>query len=250
MRACPAVARTIKLVSMPQKLSVSEIKAVAEAAITAKYSVDAAKKALEDAGGEDETLKAAVTTAETAYADAKNKADALSQEPVPKLTPEQIAKRKRKIGIIRKELQDAGAADDEDDADDDDDEDNLDKPITRRELAQIKANEAAQTAVQMADTIADPIAKDAVKAALKRLVPSGNPDQDFTEAVAIANREKNNKVLEELSRKPIVVQHRSGAGAPLKQDTTGEFTPTAEEAGFMKPPFNLSKEAIIAARPK
>lgn len=233
---------------MQSKLSVEEIKAVAETAISAKTAVATAKAAL-DADPENQTLKSALTTAEAAATDAQTKADALSQSS--QLSPKQISKMLRKKAIIEKTLQDAGvAADDEDDEDDEDDDledEDLDKPLTRRDLNRIDKAKASKTAVQMAEAIPDVLARDAVKQALSRVVASGDPEKDFQDAVAIASREKNSKVLEELRRKPTAPQHRSGSGAPARQEGAA-FEPTSEEAKFMRPPFNLTEKDIIKAR--
>lgn len=246
----PTVARTITLVSMPKaKLSVDEIKAVAETAITTRYAADAAQTALAT-NPEDQTLKDAYAIAEQVATQAKQKADALSQQGG--LTPQQIAKKKRKIAIIQNDLRQAGVSTGTattDDDDDDDDADDDDQPLTRGDLKRMRAEEAQQTAVQMAESIADTAAKQAVVAALNDVVPSGNAEEDFKKAVAIANIDRNNKILEEMARKPTVVFHRAGAGAPPPQ-AEGAFEPTADEARFMRPPFSLTKEQIIATRPK
>lgn len=232
---------------MPKgNLSVDEIKAVAEAAITAKHALDAAKKALE-AEPEDQTLKDALTKAEQDATDTQAKADALSQN---ERTPEEqkrLDKMKRKRAIIDRQLRDAGELE-EDDLDLDDD-DELNRPVTFGDLQRIEREKATQTAVQMADEIEDSAAKKAVKDALARVVPSGDPQKDYRDAIAIASRDKNNKILEELGRKVIPNQHQSGSGAPPRR-ADAEFTPTAEEAHFMKPPFNLTKEDILKARPQ
>lgn len=234
---------------MSTKLSVDEIKAIAEIAITTRQTADAAKKAYDDALGSDgeATLKTAYEQAESDAVAAKAKADALSQDGSDPEKQRKVEKLRRKRQYINDELQNLGEEDDDDD--DEDNQDDLDKPVTRRELQQIKVAEAAKTAIQMADAIPDAVAKAAVKEALKRVVPSGDPQKDFTDAVAIANREKNSKVLEEIARKPAAQQHSSGAGAPPKPQDA-EFVPTSDEARFMKPPFNLTKEDILRARSK
>lgn len=233
---------------MIKNLSVSEIRAVAEAAITAQHIADVAKTAL-DADPSSESLKKAFEQAASTATEAKAKADALSQNDESTLTPEQIAKKKRKIAIIQKELRNAGAIKDDDDEDDneDDEDEDPDRPVTFGDLQRMQTREASKTAGQMADAIQDSVAKDAVKSALKRVVPSGNPEQDFRDAVSIANREKNNKILEEIGRRPVVIQHRSGAGAPARSEE-GNFEPSAEEATYMRAPFNLTKEQILKAR--
>lgn len=227
----------------PTKLSVLEIKAVAETAITARHAADAAKTAF-DAKPDDASLKTTWEAAEQTATEAKSKADALSQQT---LSPEQIAKKKRKIAIIQSELQAAGISDDTDD--DTDLEDDDDKPITRGDLKRIAIENASQTASQMADAVQDPAAKQAIKDALVRLVPSGDALKDFADAVAIANRGKNSKVLEEIGRTPPRIAHHTSAGGPPRK-LDGEFVPTSEEARYMRPPFSLTKDQIIKARPQ
>lgn len=230
---------------MQKQLSVSEIKAVAEAAITARHVADGAKAAL-DADPENDTLKTAHVEAERKATEAKTKADALSQD-TSQLTPEQIAKKKRKLAYISKELRDAGELDDnDDDADVDDDMDDPDRPLTVGDYQRMEAKKANDTAAQMADAIEDPVAKEAVKAALKGVVPTGKPEEDFKRAVAIANIDKNNKVLEEIARRPVPRQHSSGAGGPARQEG-GTFEPTAEEAKYMRA-FKLTEKDILKAR--
>lgn len=234
---------------MPKaNLSVDEIKAVAGAAITAKHALAAAKTAL-DADPENQELKSALVTAEQAATDSQAKADALSQNTITK-SPEQIAKMKRKRAIIDRDLRAAGAIDVDDDLDDEDDlDDDPSRPVTFGDLQRIEARKASQTALQMASAIEDVQSRQAVLTALGRVVPSGDPAKDYREAIAIANIDKNSKILEELGRRPIAAQHQSGAGAPPRKEE-GEFVPTAEEARYMKPPFNLSKKDILSSRPQ
>lgn len=235
---------------MPKNISVDEIKAVAGAAVTTRHAADAAKKAWETAAGTDEesSLKAAYDLAETAAEEAKSKADALSQDHAGDPDRKRkVEKLKRKQHFIAEELRTMGESDDDDLDDDDLDEEDLDKPVTRRDLQKIDAKKASQSALQMADAITDPVAKEAVKSALKRVTPSGDADVDFRDAVAIANSGKNSKILEEIGRRVTPPQHRSGAGAPARK-VDEEFVPTTTEAGFMRAPFNLSKEDIIKAR--
>lgn len=237
---------------MPQNLSVAEIRAVAEAAITARHSADAAKKLWEDGAGSDAeaTLKSAYDQAERTAAEAKQKADALSQPPSGDQDKEKrLGKLKRKKAIIEQQLRQLGQSDDIDDEDDDDEAgEDPNRPVTFGDLQRIERNKAKETALSMADAVGDPIAKQAIKDALARVVPSGDAAKDFADAVAIANRGKNSQVLQEIARRPTPPQHVSGAGAPARREE-GEFAPTAEEAAYMKPPFNLSKEDILKARP-
>lgn len=236
---------------MTTKLSVEEIKAVAEAAISARHAADAAKQALEDAGGEDETLKSAYETAELAAKDAHAKTEALSQGPAPAADSDKqrkIEKARRKLGFIKDQLRDLGAEDEEED--DEEDLDDPDRPVTMADLQRIKAREAAASALQMADTIEDAEDREAVKAALKSVVASGDPQKDFKNAVAIASAERNKVILEEHGRRAKPPAHGMGQGAPARHEEGGKFEPTAYEAKFMRAPFNVTKEAIIAARAK
>jgi hypothetical protein len=240
------------------KKSVTEIRQIAEAAITARYAATDAKKAWEDAGSPDGDLKTAYENAEAAATEAKSQADALSQDDGGDDSKKKKAaeKIKRKMQYLKKDLKDLGVSDDDDDSDEDsgdddlDDDIDLDKPLTLGDLQRIEAKKAKNAASDMANAIEDPIARQAVKDALKRITPSGDAEQDYRDALAIANASKNSKILEELMRKPTPPQHRSGSGAPARQakqdDADIEFT--AEEKGYLKPPFNLTKEAVIAAR--
>lgn len=233
---------------MTQKLSVEEIKAVAESAIAARQAAEAAKQALEDAGGEDETLKSAYESAEQAAKDAQAKAEALSQGPTPP-APDQkkIEKLKRKMNFIKEDLRAAGALDEEEE-DEEDDLDDEDRPLTMGDLKRIDARKAAKTALEMANAIEDAGDKAAVVEALKSVVPSGDPQKDFGNAVAIANRVRNSVILEEAGRKVAAPAHTMGAGAPARQQQGDKFEPTLQEQAYMRPPFSLSKEEILAAR--
>lgn len=233
-----------------KKLSVEEIKAVAETAIAAKQAVADAKKALEDAGGDDESLIQALKDAETAATAAEAAAKALSQAPT--LNGETERKKQkllRKKGFINKELKSLGVEDEEEDDDDEEeDEDDLDRPLTHRDLQRIQAKNARKTTLEMADAIEDEDQREAVKAALRMVVATGDPEVDFGNAVAIANRERNDKILEEVGRRGTVRTARTKTGAAARIEA--EFTPTADEAVYMRPPFNLTKKDILEARAK
>lgn len=234
-----------------KKLSVEEIKQIAEAAIGARTKANEAKKAAEDAGGADEALNAAVAEADKAAVDAESVAQALSQSPVvdPAKKVTKLLKKQRSISKALKELGvDEDEEDDEGDEDDEDDIGDDDKPVTFGDLKRINASKARKTALDMADAIPDAADKTAVVAALKRLVPSEDPEKDFKEAVAIANVERNSKVLEEVARKGITRTRPTGTGAaPLREEIV-ELT--SEEKKWTRPPFNLSEKEIVAARSK
>ncbi len=112
-----------------------------------------------------------------------------------------------------------------------------------------KAKEVKVTALQLADAIADEETREKVKEYLThRVVPSGNPDEDFRLALGAASASKNKQVLDEMNRysKPRVVASGSSQPAHVEE----EFVPTEEESRFMQHPYNLTKEKILAARPK
>lgn len=231
---------------MKPQLSVEEIKAVAEAAITAREAVTIAKAAADAAGGTDEGLNAALGEAERTATDAEQKALALSQNPTFPLTPDKkAAKLLRRRNIINRELSQLGV--DPEDEEEDEDED-LDKPVTRRELQQMEMGRARTTAQQMAEEISDPLDRAAVLASLDRVVPSGDPTKDFTEAVAIANIARNSKILEEVGRNAGATRNKpTGTGAPPRREEA--FIPTTYEQMFMTK-MGLKKEDILKAREK
>lgn len=114
---------------------------------------------------------------------------------------------------------------------------------------QEKAKEAQQTALQMADSVADAETKEKVKELLKsRIVPSGNPEQDFRDALGLASSGKNKQIIEEISRYTAPRTVATGGNIPPKFEE--EFLPTEQERIFMAPPYNVSKEKIIEARKK
>lgn len=112
---------------------------------------------------------------------------------------------------------------------------------------QEKAKEAKETALSMADSIVDPETKEAVKQFLQtRIVPSGNPQQDFRDALGLASSAKNKQVIEEIQR--YTSPRTVAAGGDLPPKIEEEFVPTEQERIFMAPPYNMSKEKIIQAR--
>ena len=120
-------------------------------------------------------------------------------------------------------------------------------PVTIGMLKKIEADKAQRTAVQLAEDIQDANERELTKHHLEHTIrPSGNPQEDLRAARAIVNSVKNGQILQEMERKgtPSTAAY---SGAPANTGA-GEFIPTAEEAQMMRPPFSLSKEAIIAAR--
>lgn len=110
-----------------------------------------------------------------------------------------------------------------------------------------KAKETQKTALQLAESVTDEDTREKVKDYLQnRLVPSGNPDDDFRLALGAASASKNKQIVEEMNRysKPRVVASGSSQPAHFEE----EFVPTEDESRFMKPPYNVSEEQIIANR--
>lgn len=229
-------------------MKASEIAAAADTAATARIAAQTAKGAW-DADQTNDSLKTAYDTAQKTADDAKSALDGLSQDGQSPDKKTKVEKIKRKMAYLKKDLKDLGADDDDDENDDEEiDPGEIDpnRAVTFKDLERMKIRDASKGAEDMVNAITDSIARDAVKAALRRIVPSGDPQKDFTDAVAIANREKNSKILEEIMRKPIPPQHRSGAGAP-PPEPDGQFIPTAEEARMQKA-FGLTEKEILAAR--
>lgn len=225
--------------------SSAEIRAAAETAIAARQKAKDAKAAADAAGGADEALNTAYATAESEATGAESHALELSQS----LPPGENKEKKkdqllRRRSFIDKDLRALGVNPTEEQNADDDAED-LDAPMTRREFQEMETAKARNTAQQMAEAISDPLDRAAVLAALPRVVATANPENDFRDAVAIANRERNSKILQEVGRRPATRSTPTGTGAPALQEEP--FVPTAYEQMFMTK-VGLTKEAILKAR--
>jgi hypothetical protein len=116
------------------------------------------------------------------------------------------------------------------------DEEDESRPVTLGDLRRMERERAQQTAVQMADTITDADEKALVKKYLQnRIIPSGNPAEDFALARSMVNAVKNGQVVEEITRQRSTASTRSSAGgAPAKQDDTTNFEATAEELALAR----------------
>ena len=124
-----------------------------------------------------------------------------------------------------------------------------DKPVTLGMLKKFQQETASKNALQLAEEIPTETERELVKYHLQNTIRStGNPQEDLKLARSIVNGVKNSQILEELARKTPPKTHSNATGAPAKEDNSGELTP--EELQFTKPPFNLSKEKIIATRGK
>lgn len=123
-----------------------------------------------------------------------------------------------------------------------------DKPVTLGMLKQLNKANAVKSALDMADDIENETERELVRFHIENTINStGNPNEDLRLARAIVNSVKNSKILEEQDRKGKAKTHSSGSSQPAKEESSpNDLTP--EELAFMKPPFNLTKDAIIKAR--
>ena len=204
-----------------------------------------AKQAAEDAGGTDEALNKVSADAESAL----QKAKAPSQADVNKRTEREKAEfnlKKRAeearaagldpadvLGIRPQVKIEDGLADD--------------TPLTVGTFREMQKQDGKKTALQMANELPEDERAEVI-AALDRVVPSGNAQADLDFARGSVNSEHNRKVAEELQRrgKPV----RTAAGGSSNAPSGEAFEPTPEEQAFMRPPYNMTKEKILAARKK
>lgn len=123
--------------------------------------------------------------------------------------------------------------------------------VVTLEMLDARDREKAQkTALQLAEEIPDEHERNLSKLYLQnRIVPTGDPHEDLKLARALVNSVKNSQIAEEMGRRGTPASHSSAPGVPPRQ-APKEPELSAEELMFTKPPFNLSKEAIVAARPK
>lgn len=111
-----------------------------------------------------------------------------------------------------------------------------------------KAKEVQKTSLQLAEAITDEDLREKVKVNLGRIVPSDNPEEDFRMALGAASSSKNKQVLAEMDRYSKPKFTAAGGSLPANVDENVELT--EEEMVFTRPPYNLSKEKVLAKRPK
>ncbi len=126
-----------------------------------------------------------------------------------------------------------------------------DAPVTLGMLKKMQAEEAkeasSRSALQLAEGIANETERELTKWHLQNTLRStGNPSQDLELASSIVNAAKNKQIIEEVNRKTPTKQATSSGGAAPQIEQEIELTP--DELSFMKAPFHLSKQQIIAAR--
>lgn len=124
-----------------------------------------------------------------------------------------------------------------------------DTPVTVGTLRKMTLESSRKTALQLAEEIPDQHERELTIRYLSRIIPSEDPQEDLRLARQAVNGVKHGMMAEEAGRQAEVKRHGSGAGAPPKQaNPEGELE--ANEIPFTRPPFNLTREQIIAKRPK
>lgn len=96
-----------------------------------------------------------------------------------------------------------------------DDIDEDDKPVTLKMLREMQAKQVQKTAVDLADSITNETERELVKYHIENTInPSGDPETDLKNARILANAVRNQKILDEYSRKTTPPQHSGGSSAP------------------------------------
>lgn len=122
-----------------------------------------------------------------------------------------------------------------------------DKPITRKELKELQARNVTKSALQLADEIENETERELVKHYLNNKIrSSGNPQEDVSDARALANKVKNAKIAEMANQRPGAVRTSSQGGGMPYVAPEEELSP--QEVRMMKAPWNLTKKAILDAR--
>lgn len=125
-----------------------------------------------------------------------------------------------------------------------------DAPLTVAMYEQLQRNNSQKTSIELANEITDPHERAlTIQYLTNRIVPSGDPYDDVRFARQAVNSVKNGQIVEEIARKNAPTNFSSGAGVPPKQNAKPAEL-TVHEQQFAKPPFNMTVEQIIAARPQ
>lgn len=99
------------------------------------------------------------------------------------------------------------------------DEEDDDRPLTKRDLKNIERENAKKSALQMADELPEDERASVRELLETRIVPSGNPQKDYRDAVALANSDKNGQVVAEVKRtRDTKVTRPASGGAPRKEE--------------------------------
>jgi hypothetical protein len=198
-----------------------------------KAAADKAKADADAASHKDPVAEALAK--ENAKRDALAKQNATPAEKAAHRLRENAKKLKELGGNPSEVLGDIDGDDDiEDDPDLDGEDDN--KPLTVGEFKKIRASEKTATALTLADTqISDENERALAKTYLAtRIKPSGDPQQDLEDAMALVNKVKNRQVATEQNRR---------AGTTVRRVSTGSGAP-----GRFEDPVNATEEELAAAR--
>ena len=129
-------------------------------------------------------------------------------------------------------------------------EEDDDQPVTMADLKRFQAQNAQKTALDLASSVTNETERALIEYHLENTIRStGNPQEDFQLAQGLVNAVKNKQIIDGIIRKPLAKTHSSGSGAPAKV-AKPEDELTSVERQFLSAPFNMTKEQIIAARPK
>jgi len=203
-----------------------------------KEAATAAAKLAEDEAAK----KAAEDAAKSSQDPLKVEADKIKKEKEGRTELEKAIFTRNQIDKRIKELggdtpADAGGENEEDKA-----------PVTVGMLKKIEQDKAAKTALTLAnEQIQDETERELVIHHLENSIkPSGNAVTDLAKARAIVNETKNRQIAEEATRRQNPQRYSKAGGAPAQGGEN--FEPTPEELSYMRPPFNLTKDKILAAR--
>lgn len=122
-----------------------------------------------------------------------------------------------------------------------------DAPVTLGMLKMLQSQQAKKTALELANEITNDAERELTREYLtNRIISTGNPQEDLKLARGLVNAIKNKQILEQANIKPQAKRTSSNGGSAPYVKEEEELSP--EEMSFMKPPFNLTKEAIIKSR--
>jgi len=122
-------------------------------------------------------------------------------------------------------------------------------PVTRAELKSFLAEKTQESALDLAQGLADENERKLTIHHLQNTIRStGDAEKDFALALSLTNAVKNGQLAQESARAVRPRTVASAPSAPPKEKSNEELT--SDEQKMMGPPFNLSKEQILAARPK
>lgn len=123
-----------------------------------------------------------------------------------------------------------------------------DQPLTVAMLEQLQKENGKKSALQLAESIEDTKERELTKIYLEnRIVPSGDAQEDLKMARALVNSVKNGQIAQLAATRGTPAAHSSSPSAPAKVEKEVELT---REEQVLMAGFNLTKEQVLAARPK